>query len=76
MLGVRNEGFPVAPICVWIPDFTFFNFLDKFLSSALPLLLTTSLSLTPSLRVEADDPVVFIIEVSGAAILLKPQMKR
>ena len=44
-------------------------------SSALPSPPTTS-SVSSSLGAKSDDPVVFNIEVSGAAIYLKPWMKR
>ena len=55
--------------------------LDEFLnvSSALPPPPPTTSSLSALNAFGADkpdDPVVFNIEVSGAAILLKPRMKR
>ena len=70
---VRNVDFSIALIRVQILDFAFFDFLDlnKFLSLQPPP--TTSLSLArSSLRAEFDGPIIFNIEVSGAAILLKP----
>ena len=68
---VRNIRFSVAPIHVWIPNFTLFDFLDldRFLFPTSP---TTSSSL--SLGDKSDNPVIFNIEVSDAAILLKPQI--
>ena len=72
MSNVRNVGFSVALIRVWIPDFAFFDFLD--MDRFLPPPLTTSSSL--SLRAKSDDPVVFNIEVSETAILLKSQINR
>ena len=57
--------------------FRLFDDLDKSTTvlSALPLPPTTS-SVPSSLGAKSDDPVVFNIEVSGAAIHLKPWMKR
>lgn len=68
---MRKVGSPVAPM-----------FDDEFLTvlSALPPPLppTISLSLAPSTlgADNSDDPVVFSIEVSSAAILLKLWMNR
>ena len=83
---VRNIGFPIAQIvgtCVKFLDLLFFNFLnlDKFLivSSALPPLLPTTSSLLALNAFGANFSyrlVDFNIKISGAAILLKPQMKR
>ena len=85
-LGVKNIGFPIASMskkCVEILDFLFFDFLDldEFLTvllTLLPLFPTTSLASAPNVFGAnfLDDSVVFNIEVSGAAILLKPWMKR
>ena len=75
MLGVRNVYSSIAPIRISILDFAFFDFLDKFLSLALPPPPTILLLLASSLKAKFDDLVVFNIEVSGIAILLKPWMK-
>ena len=77
VLGVRNISFSVAPKYVKISDFLFFDFLDldksTTVSSVLPLPLTNSLFSTLSVFEAAnpDNSVVFNIEVSGTAILLK-----
>ena len=63
---------------VRISDLLFFD-LDEFLAvlSALQLPLPTiSSSASSTLGVDSDNPIVFNIEVSGAATLLKPWMKR
>ena len=80
--SVRKISSLMALIRVKFSDFSFFNFLhlDKSttVSLALPPLSTTSLqSALNSFRAKSsDDFVVFNIEVSDAAILLKPRMKR
>ena len=80
--GFRKVGFPIALIvgtCVKFPNLSFFNFLDldEFLiisSALLPSpLITSSLPTLNAFRADfSDDPVFFDIEVSDAAILLKP----
>ena len=57
--------------------FRLFDNLDESttISSALPIFSTTS-SVSSSLGAKLDDPVIFNIEVSSAAIHLKPWMKR
>ena len=80
MLGIRKVGSSVASIseeCIKISNLLFFDFLeiDEFLtvSLALPPTPTTSLlSALNAFRIKFDDLVVFNIEVSSAAILLKP----
>ena len=69
---IRNIGSPVALIYVWISNVVLFDYLDldKFLSSLLPPTVLLSLFFWA----KSDDPVVFNIEISDAAILLKPQM--
>ena len=81
---VKNIGSLVTSIHVKFLDFLFFDFLDwdKFLTvlSAIPLLTPLTTLLLSVLNTFganiSDDLVVFSIEVSGAAILLKPRMKR
>ena len=76
-ITVRNIGFSIASICIWILDFIFFNFLDldKFFLSAL-LLPPTSSSASNFIRVKFDNLVVFNIKLTDATILLKSQIKR
>ena len=78
--GVRKVGSPVAPIFGTRIKFLDFLFLDKFTTVLLALPSTPTTSLSSTLNVfgadSSDDPVVFNKEVSGAAILLKPWMKR
>ena len=74
-MKVKNVGFSITSIYVWILNLTFFDFLDKFLSSALSPPPITSWSSTLNFGAKFVDPVVFNIELSYIAILLKPQMK-
>ena len=84
--GVRKVGSPVAPIVdtrVKFSDLLFFNFLDLdecFIVSLILLPSPPTNLLLPALNAfganSSNDLVVFNIEMSGAAILLKPQMKR
>ena len=81
MLEVRNIGFPIAPVFIYvrIPDFAFLDFLDsdKFLLLALSPPPTTLLSLALSFfKAKSDDLIIFNIEISGTALLLKPWIKR
>ena len=71
---VRNLGSPnLLPLFVRLLDLA--DFLDVSDRPTAPLPPITSSSLT--LEVDAmDDPVVFNMTMSGAAILLKPLMKR
>ena len=73
-LGVRNLGSSkLWPLFVQLLDLA--NFLDVFDRPTVPPPPTTSLS--SILEADAmDDPVIFNMAVSGAAILLKPLMKR
>ena len=83
-LGIRNIGSPIAPERVKISHFLFFNFLklDKSttISSALPSILFPTSLLLSTLNIfgasNSDNPVIFNIQVSGIAILLKLQIKR
>ena len=77
-LGVRNINFLIALEHITISNFSFSNFLD--LDESITVLSTLSPPSTTSLfsalnafgADNPDDPVVFNIEVSGIAILLKP----
>ena len=65
---------------VRILDFAFFDFLDldKFfiiLLLSLPPITSSSLALN-TLKVKSNNLIVFKIEISDAAILLKSQIKR
>ena len=76
MSGVRKLGSPVAPIFSIYVDFPNESLI---VSLALPPLALTT-SLLSALNIfgadSLDDPVVFNMEISGTAILLKPWMKR
>ena len=82
--GVRKVVSPIAQISkkrVKISDLSFFDFLDldEFLtvSLALPSTPTTLLlSILYAFGAKSDDPVVFNMEVSNTAILLKSRIKR
>ena len=69
--------FQVFEVFQTFDDFSTFDNLNKSttVSSALPLLLTTS-SVFSFLGAKSDDLVVFNIEVSALGIHLKPWMKR
>lgn len=81
---VRKKGTLIAPISyiyIEFPDFSFFDVLglNKFLTIllALPPTLITSLSLALNIFGVniSNNPVIFNIKVSSAAILLKFQIK-
>ena len=78
VLGVKNINSSVTPEYIKISDFLFFNFLDldKSIIILLALLPPSTTSLFSALNIfgadNPDDLVVINIEVSGAAILMKP----